>query len=518
MSHVIILTGTSNFVSTRAIGAYQIANVLRNEGFQTSVVDFFPLILHYYGIEKIKEILSKLITKETLWIGISSTFLSPNMLNDGSTRVSAKKFLQKDSLILFSDEQKKEIKQFVYSINPNIKWVVGGSRAWVKDDGYKLIDVYIEGYSDISVVEYTKFLKGKNPFLPFRNNRDGSMSIVHDKKASLFNFTTHKFNWHEHDNILPNESLPIEITRGCIFKCKFCSYPLNGKNKFDYIKDTNILLEEFIENYENFGTTNYVFLDDTYNDSPYKVELLYEKVFSKLPFKINWGAYLRLDLLSAHTETIDILKASGLKSAFFGIESLNYNSNKSVGKGMKPEKTYEILKILKNKWNNTTLRGGFILGLPNDSKESIEKWFDILIQDDYPLDSIALAVLQIFPSAKKSLSAPWLNDIELDPKKYGYMIEGPRDLWTNNTGLTKLEATDMHTKFVEKLYEKNKFGWDWSQYFGLLNLGYKDIDEIRKIIVTKNILQSEHLDLRAKNMLDIYLNRLLVNSNSIHSI
>jgi radical SAM superfamily enzyme YgiQ (UPF0313 family) len=28
--------------------------------------------------------------------------------------------------------------------------------------------------------------------------------------------------------------LPIEIARGCIFKCKFCSYPLNGKQNLDF--------------------------------------------------------------------------------------------------------------------------------------------------------------------------------------------------------------------------------------------------------------------------------------------
>lgn len=509
MSQVILFTGTSNFVSVRAIGAYQVASILRNSGYSVQVIDHFSLILYYYGIEKIKEIISAYVTTETLWIGISTTFLSPNMLLDKNIRASAKHFLTKDNLLILSDEDKKNLKEFTKSINPNTKWLAGGSRAWVLDEGYSLIDYYIEGYAENSIIELTNYLKGKNPFLPKRKNRDESVSIIHDRKANSFDFTSYEFKWHDADLIDNYETLPIEISRGCIFKCKFCSYPLNGKNKFDYIKNTDILLKQFIYNYEKYHTTNYVFLDDTYNDSPYKVNLLYEKVFSKLPFQINWASYVRLDLLSAHPETIDILYKSGLRSVFFGIESLNYKSNKSVGKGMRPEKIYNILKTIKEKWPNTILRGGFILGLPYDDENTIRSWFSELLDDGYPLDSLALAVLQIFPTAKKFLSAPWFNDIELNPSQYGYTLEGKRDIWTNNLGLNKIKATEIHSELIEKMYDKNKFGWDWDQSFGLLNLGYKDLDTVHKIKVTKDVYDTEKISDKVNIMLDFYLQKLL---------
>lgn len=508
MAQILIFTGTSNFVSVRAIGAYQVASRLRNQGYTVQVIDHFPLILYFYGIKAIKEILKKYVSKETLWIGFSTTFLSPNMLNDSLIRTSARHFLKKDNLIIIDDDDKKELKEYTYKLNHNVKWVVGGSRSWVLDEGYKLIDYYIEGYSENSVLEFTKHLEGKNPFLPKRINKDNSTSVTHDRKAQSFNFTDYNFKWYDEDFINQNEPLPIEISRGCIFKCKFCSYPLNGKRKFDYIKNTDILLRELINNYEKYNATNYVFLDDTYNDSPYKIELLYSKVFSKLPFEINWASYIRLDLLAAHEETIEILYNSGLRSAFFGIESLNYLANKSIGKGMKPDKIYKTLSKLKIHWPKTIMRGGFIIGLPYDDENSIRSWFQEINDKEYPLDSIALAVLQIFPTAKKFLSAPWFNEIEKDPYKYGYSIEGKRDIWTNNVGLNKLKSTDLHAELIDLLYKNEKFGWDWSQSFGLLNLGYKNLEEINQIKVTKNIYQTENIENKVQTLIDSYLKKL----------
>lgn len=509
MANVILFTGTASLISVRAIGAYQIASLLRKNGYSVQVIEYFPLIMYYYGLEKIKEILQKYVSNDTLWIGISTTFLSPNMLLDNSIRITSKHFLQKDSLLMLDDNHKKELKELVQNINPNTKWVAGGSRAWVLDDGYKLIDTYIEGYAENTVVEFTKDCVNQNPFLPKRNNKDSSVSLIHDRKATTFDFVSYKHTWHETDYINQYETLPIEISRGCIFKCKFCSYPLNGKNKFDYIKHSNILVDQFVENYEKYNTVNYIFLDDTYNDSPYKVKLLYEEVFNRLPFKINWASYIRLDLLAAHPETIDILYESGLRSVFFGIESLNHHANKTVGKGMKTDKIFDTLKLLKEKWPDTVIRGGFILGLPHDSEQTIRNWFNEIVDINYPLDSIALSVLQIFPTAKKFLSAPWFNDIESNPSQYGYTLEGKRDIWTNNVGLNKLRATEIHDELVEKLYEKNKFGWDWSQSFGLLNLGYNDLSQTNKIIVTKDVYLRENIVNKVDRLLTDYLSRIL---------
>ena len=61
-----------------------------------------------------------------------------------------------------------------------------------------------------------------------------------------------KFRWNKNDCIQTGETLPLEISRGCIFKCKFCRYPYIGKTKNDFSKSIDNVVEELEYNYNNF--------------------------------------------------------------------------------------------------------------------------------------------------------------------------------------------------------------------------------------------------------------------------
>jgi radical SAM superfamily enzyme YgiQ (UPF0313 family) len=445
MPQIILFTGSTFDHSIRSIGAYQIASRLRHQGYIVQVIDQFPLIFNKDDL--LLEILKYYVSNETLWIGFSSTFF------DNNTVISAAQRSIYSETVNFSTEKIDKIKSVVYSISPRCKFVLGGAKAAsLRLPGF--IDYYVEGYADDSVISLTKYIEGKNPFLQFDINMDNSKSIVNDRAAAAFDFSNYKFSWHSSDHISPGEALPIEISRGCIFKCAFCTYPLNGKKKLDYIKSPEILREEFNRNYELFGTTNYIYSDDTHNDSVEKLEILYDKVYSKLNFKISFGAYLRLDLLRAHPHTIDLLKDSGLTSCFFGIESLNYSANKSIGKGIKTDQIVDTLEILQDKWKNIFKDSGFIVGLPNDSEEDVCNWLDIVTSDDFPLDRISLSPLRIYPSS----TSVWSNLIEKNPQEYGYKFNSSIE-WINNKGLSRKTASHIVNQYNKLLKNKTKLSW-----------------------------------------------------------
>ena len=461
MAQIIIFTGTSRvdptkfrdpdnkvFNTLRSIGAYQIADVLRHHNYSVQVIDNFPLIVSL-NFQLVLDILKSHVDKNTLWIGFSSTFFEEdtNTANDNIFQNS----------ILLNASQIEQIKSLVFEKNPKCKFVVGGAKAWQRAGG-NLVNYYVEGYADDSVLELTKYLEGKNPFFQFSTNSDSSRTISSDRNASKFDFVNYKFKWDYSDHIFKNEVLPIEIARGCIFRCAYCSYPLNGKHKLDYIKDPIILREEFTRNYELYGTTDYLYSDDTHNDSPQKLEFLYDQVYSKLNFKINFSTYLRLDLLKAHPHTIDLLRESGLKTCFFGIESLNHASNKTVGKGVKQSTIIDMLETLNHKWPNVFKQAGFIVGLPNDSKETVRNWLNIITSKDFPLDAMIINPLHIFRD--QGLDGYWFNDIENHPEKYGYTFTSNNE-WINNTGMTKREARELIGEGFNNLISngKNKVRW-----------------------------------------------------------
>jgi L-rhamnose mutarotase len=311
------------------------------------------------------------------------------------------------------------IKKLINKLNPNCKLVVGGPTAL--DTSYnKIFDYVVIGYAEISAVALAKHLEDPSTKLSISNYRSiyGPI-IVNDSKAAGYDFSTSSMEFTEGDAILPKETLLLEIGRGCIFKCAFCSHPLNGKKKLDYIRNHQSIREELIKNYERFGVTNYIIIDDTFNDSVEKCKEFYEMT-QTLPFKINWWAYIRLDLMAAHPETIEYLFDSGLRAAFFGIETLNQKVGSVIGKGGNRQKLFDTARYIKNKYGDrVNLHGSFIFGLPHESIDSMRDSAEFLLSDKNPLDSWMLHVCRINAQGV-DYAHGFVSDIDINYEKYGY--------------------------------------------------------------------------------------------------
>jgi len=441
MAQCVIFYGLDDGWTSKTAGPFRIATALRQAGFSVQCVDVTAFVGDRAGL---RSVIDRVVDLDTLWVGISGTFLG-NVFGVAWT-----------GLIDVEQESDQNLDKFVTyikKINPNIKLIHGGSR---KHNLKKYGFVNFEGYVDKEIVEYTQWLNGTNKSINLNFYSD------YISKKEFEHFTTSTIIYEDNDIIFKNEALPIEISRGCIFKCKFCSFPLNGKQKGEGTKDTTVLRNEFLRNYEKFGTTNYIFVDDTYNDSVDKIKLLYDEVFSQLPFEISFTAYLRLDLIMRFPETIDILKDSGLKSAVFGIETINHKSASSIGKGKNPEEQIEFIRKLKNdKWKDIIVSSGFILGLPYDTEETLNQFKEWIVSNDNPLDYWDVGTLSI--SSPEFSSKYNYSDIDINYKDYGYnvFVKDKRVRWeNNNTGVGFDFCQDLAVEIMNKskLLDKFRFG------------------------------------------------------------
>jgi len=448
----LLLTNVASPLWQRAIGAYQVADHCRKFGINCQVLDFTDL----FKIEELETIILSFVNDQTLAIGISTTFYY-NQDTKGKF-ISAKRH--------FNQILPNNVRNLLYKIKnqfPNLKIIGGGANSYqIEEDD--LFDVVFHGYSEQSVAEYLQELQGKRlkRIWPKKNNQ-----IIIDGKSAHFDITTLDHRWSKNDFILPSETLPIEISRGCIFKCNFCSYPLNGKKKFDYLRDPELIREELIYNYENFGTTNYFFTDDTFNDSTMKIELLH-KAITSLPFKIKFVTYLRLDLLNAHREQIPLLKEMGLGSCFFGIETLNHASGKAIGKGMNPELVKKfLLELYYDHWNaEIPFTCSFIIGLPGETIESVRAthaWCKTTPFNDlwFPL----------FIKAKSHYKSEFDSNYE----KYGYQLDSEGNWYTDI--MTYQQALEVAEEFngIGLYNENTPSSW---LLFSLLSYGFT-INEIK---------------------------------------
>ena len=209
--------------------------------------------------------------------------------------------------------------------------------------------------------------------------------------------------------------------------------------------DANLLRENLIKQYEQFGTTKFVIMDDLYNDNYDKVRDLHENCWSKLPFKPELAGYLRLDLLWRHPEQAEMLRADGWRACSVGIETLHDKAGKSVGKGLGKKRILETLEMLKEVWQDEVLiHAFFIAGLPHEPIESLEETYKWTQSTDLIHAVIwhwlELENIQTMPKVVDKISI-----IGKDHKKYGYTFLNNSD-WVSNNGVTLDQAKEFNRR------------------------------------------------------------------------
>lgn len=457
MAKAIIFTDMAGYYGFgRAAGAYRIASEFRKHGQSIKVVDCFCS----FSLEQIKTIILNYKTSDTEWIGFSTTFMvnleSNSMLDDAKTKnknFAVEKNADSYTGLYFEEEQ--ELFSWVKSLG--LRVVLGGYRT--RTAGYQ-IDPDVE------------ILTGP----------------AEDRFFKDFNFTDSQIYYEEDDFIQEEEDLPIEVARGCIFKCKFCFFPLLGKKLWEFVKPPEVLREEMMRNYINFGTTGYMISDDTYNDSVEKIETLH-KMYKTLPFDLTFSTYARLDLMIAHPHTMDILYDSGMRSVFFGIETFNHEAGKFVGKGMDPDKVKRGLLDFREKYPDVLIYASMIAGLPGESIEELNESHRFLTQEA-KVSNVLFHNLSITPG----------TDLELNAGRYGYKLRPPQ--WTREDGLTSEETRDW---CVQKRTEYENHPGGYVFYNRVRNLGYTD-DELLKLKFSTH--KQEILD-KTNEKRKLYINNLL---------
>lgn len=460
--HGIILTDTRNLYRLRPFGSYILANVLRENGYRILVIDHFSS----FDDKQLKTLLTNTISSQTIFVGYGSTMFVTSSSSD-FLPVGIEKF--------------KKINQVIKDINPNTKIIFGGANSKTISS-YNLlhkdnlgVDYVFHGYAEAMVLDFIKNIElGLPQKIKFKFNN--LSEIDYDYKGELFNFQDTKHIWNEEDFIFQNETLPLEVARGCIFKCKFCSYPLLGKHIKDngYIKLENNILEEVLTNYEKYQTTNYVIVDDTFNERTDKIELML-RVRDKSKLDLSFFGYNRLDLIARKPEQLGLLKDLSFKGMFFGIESLNYQSAKAIGKGLRPEEIEETLHLIKDRFNNkVSITGGFIIGLPHETKETFFKWFEKITSTDFPMDSYNISPLTMFIGANTT------SEFQTNPEKYGYKIvngqSSASNYWSNEHWDFNI-CKSIKEMVLKQIYNNGRMRLNSFEIASLASYGY-NIDDL----------------------------------------
>lgn len=457
----------------RSVGPYRVATALEDAGYSTFVLDY---VINLDPAE-IKAVLKQHIGPDTLWVGFSSTFF---WFPDHGKSHGNGDILKLKEMWWTDDEEVRDLITWCRQQAPQIKTIYGGTKAEFFMGSESAIDYYVMGLADHAIIDITRCIQHDDTTHLVRYEQHGDLRYIdcRDWPEPTMDQVRTKW-WLPHFNIMQGEALSIEFARGCIFKCRFCTYPLLGKKKGTYLRSAEELRDDLWRNYDAWGTTDYFITDDTVNDDTDKLIAL-EKAFRDLPFRPRFTGFFRLDLIRRWPEQADILLDMGVIGVFFGIETLNHKSGQAIGKGLHPEKIKESLNWLAHdKWRGrVNIGGGMILGLPYDDYDYFEELKQWSLEPDCPMHHIQFYPLHLNRVRDSTKRGMYVSEFNLHPEIYGYEFPGENNYmnWElPSQGLSYTICNEISKEFNKLKMPLNKIaGFEMCKW---LNIGI-DLQEL----------------------------------------
>jgi len=180
----------------------------------------------------------------------------------------------------------------------------------------------------------------------------------------------------------------IVTSRGCPYKCTFCSKPITGdtwrpRSVENVIREWRMLVRDLRAT--EIGVT-----DDIWNlNLPRAKELCHALISEKLN-NVPWVTVHGMKVNHTDPELFRLMKSAGCKRVGFGVESGNEYILKQV---VRKSQTLDMVRAAFKNAKNAGLQtmGFFILGMPYETEESMEETIRFALELDPDLANFMIA-------------------------------------------------------------------------------------------------------------------------------
>jgi len=191
------------------------------------------------------------------------------------------------------------------------------------------------------------------------------------------------------DGLDPNaRAYTIVTSRGCPYKCTYCSKPITGDTW--RARSVENVIAEWRWLVEDLGATEIGVTDDIWNLDLKRAKTLCQALIDNRLNHVPWVTIHGMKVNSTDPELFQLMKAAGCKRVGFGIESGDDEIlRKVIKKGQTVEMVRNAIKWAKAAGLQTM--GFFIYGMPGETEETMEKTTRLALELDPDLAHFLMA-------------------------------------------------------------------------------------------------------------------------------
>jgi hopanoid biosynthesis associated radical SAM protein HpnJ len=287
--------------------------------------------------------------------------------------------------------------------------------------------------------------------------RNGAGDLVHNREQAILEnmdelpFVTevYKRDLRIEDyfiGYLKHPYISLYTGRGCKSRCTFCLWPQTVGGHRYRVRSVAHVIEEIRRAKDSFPQVKeFFFDDDTFTDNLPRAEAI-AKELGKLG--VTWSCNAKANVPRA---TLEVLRDNGLRLLLVGYETGNQQILYNIKKGMRVDVARRFTKDCHEL--GVTIHGTFILGLPGETKETIEETINFAA--DINPHTIQVSLAAPYPGTelyRQAVENGWLdiehaeliddNGVQIAPLHYEH--------------LTHTEIFDSVETFYKRFYFRRK--------------------------------------------------------------
>jgi radical SAM superfamily enzyme YgiQ (UPF0313 family) len=335
------------------------------------------------------------------------------------------------------------------------------------------IDFVVYGEGEDTLVELAQALEGERSLDGIAGIcwRRQKQPVQNPPRAAIANLDAlpfparHLLRLEDYPLRAPDGSLMATFitSRGCPYDCSFCYKGLFGRTYRQ--RSVANVIQEMKEVMQSYQIRNFYFIDDIFTLNQKWLNDFTQSIIRE-GLDIRWKCLARVDRVNPHV--LRQMWQAGCREVHYGIESGDEGILRNISKSLSLSQVREA--VASTRQAGMLVKGYFMLGLPEDTEETIHKTVDLA--GKLGLDEAMFSLTTPFPGTRlwQDLAARNPQILQQDlSRAYYYNMNGKELLpFMNVSGvpdgrLTKLcrEAARSFRCRQEQLWYQDRLGQRW---------------------------------------------------------